>query len=151
MNERQTKSESQKWFAFSLRYLRQRINLRVIFVNKNTVVCTHTTYENYVRQGKSVKGVRHINKSFGYTPLFTKDEFEIKNIEIIVNFDAPLIVSRFINSQNGKPVYFIVNNDREKPTKINIEYKDGAVTDTHGRLQAPDGWLAPGQATIIEL
>ena len=95
--------------------------------------------------------VRHINKSFGYTPLFTKDEFEIKNIEIIVNFDAPLIVSRFINSQNGKPVYFIVNNDREKPTKINIEYKDGAVTDTHGRLQAPDGWLAPGQATIIEL
>lgn len=95
--------------------------------------------------------VRHINKSFGYTPLFVKEEFEIKNIEIIVNFNAPLIVTRFINRQNKKPVYFVVNNDREKPVKINIEYKEGAVTDTHGRLQAPDGWLAPGQATVIEL
>ena len=95
--------------------------------------------------------VRHIYTAYGYTPTFTNGEFEIKNIEFIVNLEAPLIVSRFINRETGKAVYWIVNNDREKPVKIQIEYVDGAVSDTHGRLQAPDGWLAPGQATLLEL
>ena len=95
--------------------------------------------------------VRHFNKSIGYTSLFTAGEFEIEKIEMIVNIEAPLIVSRFLNRENGKPVYLIVNNDQEKPVKFNVVYKENSVSDTHGRLQAPDGWLAPCQMVMLEL
>lgn len=97
--------------------------------------------------GFSLSAVRHYNVSFGGTALFTKREFEIDDIKIVVNKEAPLIISRFTD-EKGNVKYIIVNNDRQKAVKLEIAYREG-IDPKCG--QAPDGWIAPGQMTLLTL
>lgn len=94
--------------------------------------------------------VRHFNVSYGFTKLFERNEFEIADIEMIVNKEAPLIVSRFV-SDDGKVLYCIVNNDREKAVKLKLHYKGDYSQAQVNKMQAPDLWVAPGQMTLIPL
>ena len=100
--------------------------------------------------GFELDAVRHFNIGYGFTKMFQRGEFEIENVNIIVNKEAPLIISRFINKEN-KVKYIIVNNDREKAVKVELFYKNEYTQEQVNKMQPPDYWIAPGQMTIIDI
>lgn len=101
-------------------------------------------------EGYNLSAVRHYNVSYGFTKLFKKGEFEIEDVNIIVNKEAPLIISRFINGE-GKVKYVVVNNDREKSVKLKFAYKGGYSDAEVNKMQAPDLWVAAGQMSVIDI
>lgn len=101
-------------------------------------------------EGYELDAVRHFNISYGYTKLFSPGEFEIENVRIIVNKEAPLIISRFLNKE-GKVKYVIVNNDREKSVKVEFLYNEKYTLDQVSRMQASDNWIASGQMVVIDI
>ena len=100
--------------------------------------------------GFNLSAVRHYNVSYGFTKLFVPAEFEITDISIIVNKEAPLVISRFVND-NNEVKYILLNNDREKAVKVQLHYSDKFTPAQTCRMQAPDMWLAPGQMTLIDI
>ena len=101
-------------------------------------------------EGFCLSAVRHFNVSYGFTKLFKKGEFEIEDVNIIVNKEAPLIISRFVND-GGQVKYVIVNNDREKSVKAKFFYKGNYSEAQVNRMQLPDLWLGAGQMAVIDI
>lgn len=95
--------------------------------------------------------VRHFNISYGFTKMFIPNEFEISGIELLVNKEAPLIISRYFNQETKKCKYLIVNNDREKSVKLKLSYKGNYTQEQISKMQAPDLWIAAGQMTMIDI
>ena len=84
------------------------------------------------------------------TPQPVQGEFEIEDVNIIVNKEAPLIISRFVND-GGQVKYVIVNNDREKSVKAKFFYKGNYSEAQVNRMQLPDLWLGAGQMAVIDI
>lgn len=101
-------------------------------------------------EGFRLSAVRHYNASYGFTKLFKKGEFEIADVDMIVNKDAPLIISRFVNEE-GRVKYVVVNNDREKSAKAKFSYKGDYSEAQVNNMQLPDLWLGAGQMAVIDI
>lgn len=101
-------------------------------------------------EGFELSAVRHFNVSYGFTELFKSGEFEIENVNIIVNKEAPLIISRFVNAE-GAVKYLVVNNDRQKSVKVKFSFKGGYTESEVNKMQAPDLWIGAGQMIVFDI
>lgn len=88
--------------------------------------------------------VYHYRKQYGGTEPFVRGRDEI--VDSVSSYqDIPLIVSRFVNSETGRPTVVIVNNSQTEPTRFDVQLKPPYESVHYG------DWLAPGQLHLIEL
>lgn len=88
--------------------------------------------------------VYHYLKQYGGTAPFIYGQDEIIDF-VTSSHEIPLIVSRFVNRETGRPAVVVVNNSQTEPTRFEIRLKKPYDAVHHS------DWLAPGQLHLIEL
>ncbi len=90
------------------------------------------------------EGVKTVNMEIYGQEQWKKGDFGIKEIQLAVNENAPLIIAKFKGEKDD--MLFIVNAERELPASIQITHKNGE-TDK----KCPRQWLAPGEIMPVRV